>query len=198
MEKDTLFKEMNNILKELDGKELDHIASMIAELKIRKYCVGAREKRELANLLCDTDPISVKFDYVRETRKSDPFAKGTIDVIGVKNPRDIPEVGSDFWKTGSVFSYYSAGDCKKLTKKIRPLIVFVHGEDADLRYGDTFRIGDVEFEVKGDYCALASCSIGSSKWSSKGRVEYKESTVKTVIDKWFAILRTKSSRGQQN
>ena len=198
MKKDTVINEMNNIVKELDGKELEKIVSLIEALKKNKYHSENYKKSILAGLLSYTDMISVKLDYARLTRKSDPFPEGTIEVLGVCVPPNISYIRDELYFCCDFNQHYDDKDCRKKAKKIIPFMVFDQGENSDLRYGDDIIIADEKFEIRGFHCGLLSRTIGPSRWSDHGRVDYRESNVKLIVDDWFSKLEEKALAAKKN
>lgn len=182
-------EEIRNLTEELGEQDLEKLARGIEQVKLARFSSDTYKKGMFARILSDTDIISSDLDFTRLTRPDEPFSKGTVHIIGVTIPYYCVNGRYDMWSR-QVFHdpYYPISYYSSKKQKVVPLLVIDNLEIVHLENDDKIKICDEIFKV--NLYSIHKCEVlnEESIWSKKGKVDYSQTDVKKVVDKWFKKL----------
>ena len=179
-------EEIKTLTEELSEQDLEKLARGIENMKLSKFSSDTYRKGKFAGMLTGTDIVSVDLDFTRLTRPGEPFDKGTVHVIGAT----IPSYAYGSWSMHTFYytSNYNKSFFKTKKQNVLPVLVIDNFEAAHLLSGDWIQIGDERFEVYANSAHRSPALNEECIWSKQGWVDYSQTEVKKVVDKWFEKL----------
>lgn len=93
-------------------------------------------------------------------------------------------------------SICSSGVCVNYSDvMVRPTLRIKNLRSSNLKIGDTFKFGGIEFEIISNDFAFCKSDIGChyfrEDWKSDDANDYEKSDIKKFVDDWFGVAKTK-------